>query len=226
MLLLERIISVVAPHNCLICGAEGDLVCNWCQNDAFVGMPSRCFRCLVAATNHEVCTKCHKISRLRHVWVRTAYEANAKNLIAKLKFQRAPAAATTAAQFMKETIPYLPKDTLVLPVPTASSRRRQRGYDQAVLLARELARELHLPTQKCLARLGQSRQVGTSRKLRLSQLEQAFRVTDCRAVKGECVLLVDDVITTGATLEAAASVLKKAGAKQVDAVVFAQTALS
>lgn len=125
------------------------------------------------------------------------------------------------AGFMQETLPYL-DDALIVPIPTATIRLRRRGYDHTRLLARQLSRLLGLPYATALARLGQSRQVGTKRTERISQLAGAFYVKNAGLIKGAHILLVDDVVTTGATLEEAARTLKRAGAKTVDAAVFAQ----
>jgi ComF family protein len=149
----------------------------------------------------------------------TAYEALAKDLIWQLKFHGAQAAARIMAECMAPLL--LSDDTAVLvPVPTATSRARGRGYDQAKLLARELARQTGLSYADCLRRSGQTHQVGASRDRRLEQLQAAFRVKDLRPA--DTIILVDDVLTTGATLEAAAITLKQAGACTVEAAVFAQ----
>jgi ComF family protein len=122
---------------------------------------------------------------------------------------------------MAEVIPPAFKG-IVVPVPTASSRRRQRGYDQAELIARQLAKLCGLRYTKLLRRRGNSRQVGSSRQLRRLQLADAFYLTHPSMVRGQSVLLIDDVLTTGATLEAAGQVVKQAGSKRVMAAVFAQ----
>jgi ComF family protein len=114
------------------------------------------------------------------------------------------------------------EDAVLVPVPTATSRVRQRGYDQAELLCRELASLTRLPYRTALARHGQSRQVGTNRTERRAHLEGALRVRHPETIQGKHVVLVDDVLTTGATIEAAAKVIRRAGAKRVDAIVFAQ----
>jgi ComF family protein len=147
------------------------------------------------------------------------YEGLAKDLIWQLKFQGARAAARQMACHMPS--PHEPVDYIV-PVPTATSRVRRRGYDQAKLLARELAKRDQLVLLDCLSRSGQAHQVGASRRERLRQLQAAFRVRSAPLIKGRRIMLVDDVVTTGATLEAAATVLRAAGAKSVDAMVFAQ----
>lgn len=109
-----------------------------------------------------------------------------------------------------------------MPVPTATSRVRRRGYDQALLLARRLSHETHSQCVIGLLRITQSQQVDASREQRLKQLAAAFRVTRMRAVRGKHIILIDDVVTMGATLEAAASSLRAAGAGRIDALVFAQ----
>jgi ComF family protein len=111
---------------------------------------------------------------------------------------------------------------VIVPVPTATSRVRLRGYDQAVLIAKALAQQTRHEYVPCLRRVGQQRQVGASRTQRLQQMEQSFLVGDTTAFRGRHVVLVDDVMTTGATLESAAAIVKAAGAKRVEAVVFAR----
>ncbi|MBI1857058.1 ComF family protein [Candidatus Saccharibacteria bacterium] len=137
------------------------------------------------------------------------------------KFERTQAVAPILAALTGESLPYLPENTLITHIPAATSRVRDRGYDQAKLLARYLAGSQGLPYVTVLARSGQARQVGSSRSVRLRQIEGVFRPVRGYLIKGAEVLLVDDVMTTGATLEEAARTLKKAGAKRVNAVVFA-----
>lgn len=223
MLLFDSLLSLIAPHRCLVCDREGELVCAWCRPDFAEAVPSRCYRCLSRTDYFTVCKRCRPQTRLRQVWVSTTYDNRPKELIHRLKFERAQAAAKLIAGFMHETVPYLPPETILVPVPTASSRVRQRGYDQSLLIARELGKLRQLKTVPALRRFGQHRQVGTSRRQRLQQLQGAFRMRPSVNIQSASILLVDDVVTTGATLEAAATVLKRAGAIHLNAAAFAHT---
>jgi ComF family protein len=178
--------------------------------------------CKVATKDSLVCAKCRRTSRIKHVWVRTTYDGPAKQLIHDFKFQRKIAAAEPITTLMIETLPYLTPEIILVHVPTASSRVRRRGYDHAELLTRTLAQKLGLAHQTLLLRTTQTRQVGSKREQRLRQMQSAFKPLRAEALQKAHVLLVDDLTTTGATLEAAAKCLKSAGAKTVDAIVFAQ----
>lgn len=223
MRLLEKVIGLVAPHNCIVCSREGELLCDWCIPDAVTLLPDRCYYCKQISDNSAVCKSCRqKGSRLSNVWVRTGYEGTAKQLVYQLKFNRAKAAARPIARLIDETLPWLEPDTVLVPVPTATSRRRSRGYDHAELIAKELASIRNLSCQPLLVRIGQSRQVGAGRKERLLQLQSAFIAREMGAFKNVPLVLIDDIVTTGGTVEAAARALKTAGAKHVCAAVFAQ----
>lgn len=222
MPVVDYLLSYVAPHACVACGIEGTLLCEWCELDAFMPVPGRCFRCKRLSADSATCSTCIRQIPLKNVWVRTEYDGIPKQLLHRFKFERAVAAVGQIARATAETLPYLPATTLIIPVPTATSRVRQRGYDHAVLIAKEIAKQTGLPYQEPVVRLTQTRQVGAGRKLRLSQLEAAFFVTQPQMVRRKDILLIDDVVTTGATLQAVARALKQAGAKSVRAAVFAQ----
>jgi ComF family protein len=219
---LRRLFALLAPHNCLVCGLEGALLCNDCRIEACLPMPDRCYRCRKTSLDSQVCARCRKYSHLSHVWVATEYSGTARQLMHMYKFERAQDAGLLIADNMDRCLPYLEKTIVVTHVPSATSRVRQRGFDHAKLLAVHLAHRRGFLPQTLLARQGQSRQVGVNRSVRLRQLKGAFRPLKLQAIKGAHILLIDDVITTGGSLEAAAKALLGAGARQVDAVVFAQ----
>ncbi|MDQ3064762.1 MAG: hypothetical protein M3Q36_00625 [bacterium] len=139
-----------------------------------------------------------------------------------MKFKYSGEAADTIAKSMLNTLPHLAPNTIIVHVPSATSHVRQRGFDHAKRMAAQLSTELKLPHLPLMARTNQRRQVGYGRNLRLSQMDSAFRVRSGELIDGAHILLVDDVITTGATIESAARTLKRSGAKSVDAIIFAQ----
>ncbi len=221
MSLFDALIGKIAPHDCLACGAEGHLLCVACTSCLAV-IPGRCYKCEKVSQDGLTCADCCPASPLCQVQVATAYDGSAKALIWQLKLAGARAAARIMAGRMAIMVKCDTATTIIIPVPTATGRVRQRGYDQAKLLARELAKQKRLPYLDCLARHGQAHQHGLSRQDRLIQLTVAFRVRRPKAVLDSNILLVDDVVTTGATLEAAAATLKTAGAARISAVAFAR----
>ncbi len=221
MRLVEHFFRIIAPANCLSCGAEGSPVCAWCTESALPEVAGRCYRCNKLTKNSATCLPCKRSTPIRHLWIRTEYTAVARVLVHAMKFKYSLEAAELIAHELVNTLPALPPQTVVVYVPAATSHVRQRGFDHAKIIAQELARELGLAYAPALARTGQARQVGATRRQRLAQMEGVFRVRQPYLVNSLPVLLVDDVLTTGATIESATRVLKTAGAKSVDAVVFA-----
>ena len=217
-MLFEPFFNVLAPHYCLGCGAEGSLLCAGCAL-ALPAVPPRCYRCLQPSGGFRTCTRCRPESELVHLWPVTPYTGVAKQVLHRLKFERAQAAARDIAAAMQR----LPVrgHWLVTHMPTAPSRVRLRGYDQARLIAKEFARLSGQPYLPLLARSGNQRQLGQSRAVRQQQLRAAFRAMHAAKLSNQRVLLIDDVVTTGASCESAAAVLQAAGARQVCAAVFA-----
>lgn len=224
--LLERLISVIAPTDCHICGIEGYMLCLNCRPVVLPDLESRCYLCNKLTVSNSVCASCRSSSRLRRVWWLAEYEGTAKELIHALKYGRKRAFAHEFGEILAESLPYIPEDTLIMPIPTASSRIRVRGFDQAVLLAKAFSSSRVLPLTQGLRRTSQVDQIGKGRVQRLQQMKSSLAIGSESHIVGKNILLVDDVLTTGATLEAAASALRRSGAKHVDAAVIARRLLS
>ncbi len=221
-MLLEELISMVAPISCYVCGEKGVGLCPKCQEAYLDFAPPRCYKCHKSTVQHQVCVSCRSSVALQHLWVVTMYEDLAKELLHILKFECSAYISKDISRIMAEILPILPPETLVCHVPTAPSRIRVRGYDQSKLIAKNLAKLKKLQYKDLINRVSNSRQLGASREKRFKQAKEAFKLKNLELIKESKVLLVDDVTTSGATLEYIAKMLKNSGAKSVDAIVFAQ----
>ena len=155
-----------------------------------------------------------------------AYEATARELVLALKYRGrlslVPFLAAAMGRAVREQISGEPAEAVV-PVPLHPTRLRERSFNQAEVLARALAAELHLPlrTDLLARRRPTLPQVELSKKERRSNVEEAFVLRPGVPVPKR-LLLVDDILTTGATAEQCARLLKRAGASTVDVVTLAQ----
>lgn len=223
MRLIEQILAVMAPHECVGCAAEGGLLCGTCRQQ-LPPSPRECYGCRRPDRQSLTCPACSRLSALIRVCAATIYRGEARTLIWRLKSTGARSAAVTMARSMADLV-LDSQGYILVPLPTATGRIRRRGFDHSRLLTRELSRLTGLARADCLVRRGQTHQVGADKALRISQLAGAYRINNAKLVRGADIMLVDDVMTTGASLETAARLLKAAGAARVEAVVFARPAL-
>ena len=216
-----------APR-CLACGEAGmpgrDL-CAACHA-ALPWQGPACPRCALPRARGGRCEACAQSPPpLDAVHAAFDYAFPLDRLLPRLKFHRDFAAGRVLAQCMAERFAALPRPDALVPVPLHRARLRRRGYDQALELARLLGRALDLPVhadalRRCRATAAQSRLDADARQ---RNLRDAFAF-DPRKPLPARVALVDDVMTTGATLHAAARALRDAGVQQVEAWVCARVA--
>lgn len=221
-MLIDILARTYAPYLCVGCGEEGKtLLCDSCLQDV-IPVPPRCYRCKKVSRGSFTCTDCKKHSPLSQVLVFAVYEGSCKELVHSYKYERAQGACLQLSAMLASLLSDIDDEYILTEAPTATSRVRQRGYDHARLLAKKLAHSARKPYASLLARTGQPHQVGADRKQRLAQVKNTFRVVRPSRIAGKHILLVDDIVTTGATLEEAARTLKRAGAARVSAIVVAQ----
>ena len=226
--LIERA-SRQLPARCAVCRAwPSRVVCNACATRFAQPVP-RCTTCALPVP--EGITHCGACLRepppLDACLAAVTYGWPWSDCVTQFKFGNQPGWAAELATLMRSAPwvePALEQADRVLPMPLARERLAERGYNQALLLAKQLAahktdaslllRTRHTPAQSELKRAE-----------RLRNVRGAFAVEPLRApeLRGRRVVLVDDVMTTGASLHAAATALRQAGAARITAVVFART---
>lgn len=219
------------PAPCALCSSwtRGGL-CAACRARFVDHQPPRCPRCALPAAGGAVCGTCLRTPPPQHGCVAAVdYGFPWDRLIARFKFQDQPELAGLLAALLHDAVAQagVPAPHWVLPVPLSPARLAERGYNQAWELARRVAGQLSLRAHADgLQRLdGEQHQVGASRGQRLQQLREAFWVQPGQrpALAGARVALVDDVVTTGATAEAATLALQRAGVASVQLWMLART---
>jgi ComF family protein len=215
------------PSVCHICHRwPSQPLCAPCV-ERFAQPTLRCLTCALTLT-HVSCRNCaaHP-SPLDACVAAVSYTYPWTDCIARFKFQDDPSLARALAHLMRHAPwvePALDAATLVVPMPLSPTRLRERGFNQAFELARHLSP--HKTHANTLLRRGDSaHQVGASRQERLDHVRDAFWVAPERvsAVRGQRVVLVDDVMTTGASMYEAARALQATGAAHITGMVLART---
>ena len=205
----HRTVEIILPARCVGCGTAGTYLCG---------------RCVQSAT-HALPRAGNAAGALDWVKAPFAYVGVARTAVHRLKYGGLRAIAPLMAGPMARALDPVRHVDALVPVPLHPKRLRERGYNQAALLTKEVALLTGLAVnERLLSRATQSRhQVDApSRAARIANVAGAFEAS--HDVQGLDILLVDDVITTGATLSAAARALRQRGAREVHALTFASDA--
>ena len=219
-------LNLFFPQRCVGCGREGGFICSSCCSSLPEIVPPLCSRCGKPQPEGTLCSSCvdwrAEIDGIRSPF---RFDGVVRQSIHQLKYGNLRTLATPLAELLSDYLSTYPVPGEVLvPVPLHRKRLRERGYNQSILLAKELGRLSHLPlVDDCLIRerhtLPQVRTPNVEE--RRSNVTGVFVCRDDR-LRGKQVVLVDDVSTSGATLDACAVALKAAGAVTVWGLVLAR----
>ena len=216
--------TAIFPPRCAACGRPGAALCQPCLATATHLPHPQCRQCTRPLTYGDQCARCRlEQRRIDRLFVPYAYTPPILQAVHRFKYaNKRYLAADLAALAMSALPPDVGVD-FVVPVPLAPSRQRQRGYNQGHLIADEVARRLGRPLDAgvLIRRRDTPPQTSLPRARRLQNVRGAFRAL--RSLSGARILLVDDVTTTGATLEAATRALRRRGAVWVGALALART---
>lgn len=220
--LLEKILTFLAPHDCIFCGNEGNVACAACMADVVDEAIYACHVCGLPTVSGQACVDCRAKSSLEAIFALGLHEAELRRLVAELKFAHARQVARDVAPSLAGSLPFMARSTVVTYLPTSYTRARERGFDQAELLARAVAEQRQLTFDGLLRRHGNARQVGARRADRFDQAKTMFSMRTGVSLAGKTIVLVDDVVTTGASMEAAGAILRAAGAERVFGLALAR----
>ncbi|KPJ63181.1 MAG: hypothetical protein AMS15_01450 [Planctomycetes bacterium DG_23] len=234
---LGGVLDLIFPRNCLLCGrglvfGEGLYICPDCMGGIRLTFGERCPRCAAFLGPYTYAARDCPICRGKRLAFGRAvaigpYSGPLREMILRFKYQRLeylvePLASMLSGVARKEGLAQ--GQGLLMSVPLHWTRRLRRGFDQAGLLAERLSRLLGKPiSERNLCRIrATASQTGLSESKRRENVRGAFKVRRSAEVTGKRVLLVDDVMTTGATASECARTLLSAGAKEVSVLVGAR----
>jgi ComF family protein len=221
---LRRIGEALFPARCIGCQRRGTPLCADCRAELPYLPSGLCGRCATRRTQNGTCSGCRRLSpAVSAISAVFAYQGAARTAVLTLKFRSARSLAPLMGDLLREHLEVRPlRADCVVPVPLSAARLRQRGFNQATLLAEYVAPSLGADLADVLRRENRAAQVRLDAARRTTNLAGAFACRDPARVAGKNVLLVDDVVTTGATVSACASTLALAGASRVRVLAFAR----
>lgn len=221
----NQFLNLLFPPHCIGCRQVGAWLCADCLAQIPRVEPPFCARCGNALATGGLCARCRtaplQIERIRSV---VYFEGVLREAVHRFKYRgrtvlAEPLGGLMAAYWIQHPMPA----DIVVPVPLHTARLRERGYNQAALLAREMACRvgLALNEQALVRRRATASQVKLDARQRRENVRDAFHCSG-DALTGKQVLLIDDVYTTGATLAACAVALHEGGARSVQALTLAR----
>ena len=229
----RNFLDVLFPMVCFGCGTEGGFLCAECENKIRF-IPPSCIGCgafvpgIGPVSPGRTCSRCRSRSAIYAFFSPLSFQdATVREMLHGLKYARirdlGEVCARIIMRYIRTQRVLFPKGVLIVPIPLHRSRERTRGFNQSLLLATGIGKELGIPvfSDVLLRSRKTPPQTGLDATSRKSNVLEAFMVLGEERIQGKTLLLVDDVKTTGATLEEAARTLKRAGAKRIWAITIA-----
>lgn len=223
------IMELFFPIRCLACNKYGKYLCRNCLRTINISTEFNCIGCNIPSNYGATCENCRNKWHLDSLFICADYNNQiVSKLIHKMKYSYISECSKHLAEIAKEYIERFPKNTFnhsaVIPVPLSPSRLNWRGFNQAELIARSISKKIgaKMDADILIRNIMRKPQAQIKQKEdRLINITDSFSVRQKRKLPAS-VLLVDDVCTTGATLNECARVLKQNGSVKVDALVIAR----
>lgn len=234
---VEGCLNLIYPPHCLICRQYAprqqphELLCPSCQSKIALNRPPFCQKCsrhLKGPHPSPLCQDCVQFHpAFDFAWSACLFQEPLRSLLHQFKYHQKTQMRHLLVHLMNTFISTQHLDIAqfdaLLPIPLHATRKRERGYNQSALLAQGLAREWQIPLAKHILKRTQPTpsQTHLHQKERWTNLHEAFTMKPFTSLKGRSILIIDDLLTTGATTSHAAKVLKQAGAKTVGVLTVA-----
>ena len=233
----DAFLTLVYPRGCQLCGASVESAANgtacgvcWSKAPVFSFHETLCQKCgrlLENAGQKNSKTLCHRCDKDSYEIARAVGSYNGALRLAVLELKEKPFVPLRLEQLLLQALNQysLNQSTKIIPVPLHIKRQRERGFNQAAVLAQNLSRQTGLPVlENCLTREIYTTQHrgAMDERARRESVESAFVVKQPRLVENQKILLVDDVFTSGATASACAQALKEKGASEVFVLTIAR----
>ncbi len=219
-------LDLICPHICRGCGRLGKVLCECCKNDILSAQKAICPLCkVVVAEKYEDVAKCNHDceSGFEEIWVGGWRESALAKLVADYKYRSVRACEDELVEILDQAIPeraLMESRVIVVPLPTVGRHVRERGLDHTWRLGQKLAKRRAWNCQRILMRAADTVQVGAQMSERKEQAERAYMLD--RQIELDVVyVLLDDVWTTGSSMNAALKVMKEGGAEKVYGAVIA-----
>lgn len=222
---LRPLLGVLFPSRCVGCGLRGADLCPDCLSSIRALDPASCPRCARPSRFGSLCSVCQRYQGpLAGIRAACVYEGVARRVIHSFKYRHRRSLAAPLARLAEQELRSRPlRLDLLVPVPLHPRRFAERGYNQSALLAEKLGEALGAPVADLLERRRETAaQAGLRASARRANVREAFHCKDGSVLRGQRVGIVDDVCTTGATLEDCARALREAGCSSAWGIVVAR----
>jgi len=218
----EKLLDLIFPRICVGCKKYGTWLCDECLNQITPIVQGVCLFCNRQTKGSRFCKKCRKKGYLSGVFCGYYYEPPLSELIKGYKYDSLSVGPLLSAFFIYSLKKVkMPQEFILCPIPLHYKKERSRGFNQALYFSNILADYFNWSMVQLLKRTKETKpQVSLDPRQRIKNVSDAFKVIG--DVSSKTIVLVDDVVTTGATINEAARVLKNAGARKVMALTLAK----
>ena len=219
----NHILDLFYPKICAGCASEGVLICRECEKAIVIRTP-QCFICDRRSPDARVCRSCKKHTAYTRMYGPLSFKNDiVREMVHRLKYRSVKEYGVILGQFLAKATSYyalLPKkDAVIISVPLHPKRMRTRGFNQAEIIAKTYSELSNIPladSESIIRRKNTPPQTTVAdRSKRMENMRDVFFVKNATDFFGKTVILIDDVATTGSTINEAARALKRGGAREV-----------